>query len=105
MIFNDEDFHDGYIEINFDFFGEDVPWDISEYIGADHPVIFNHSWAEEGTYTIKVRAVDIFGGISDWQTMEVSIPKPKTHNPTLFELIWQRLITRFPFLSEILNLK
>ena len=41
---------------------------------------------------------------SDWTTLEVSIPKSKTQNLKLFELLWQRLISRFPFLSEILTL-
>jgi len=33
-----------------------------------------HSWAEEGTYTVKVKAKDIFGAESGWTTLEVEMP-------------------------------
>lgn len=33
-----------------------------------------HSWSEEGTYTVKVKAKDIAGDESDWGTMDVVMP-------------------------------
>ena len=43
--------------------------------GEEVPV--THTWAEEGTYTIKVKARDIHNAESDEVTLEVSMPKNK----------------------------
>jgi len=60
----------------------------------------NHSWSEEGSYTIKAKARDIYGAESDWTTLEVNMPKSKAINLNLF---LQRFIQRFPLLGKILN--
>ena len=40
-------------------------------------VPFSYTWTEEGTYTVRVKAKDIYGTESDWATLEVSMPKLK----------------------------
>ncbi len=59
-----------------------------------------HIWNEEGDYSIKVKAKDIFDAESDWETLEVTMPKTKAINIPLF---LQRLFQRFPILNKILN--
>jgi hypothetical protein len=34
----------------------------------------SHTWSEQGTYTIKIKAKDIFDAESDWETLVVSMP-------------------------------
>lgn len=60
----------------------------------------SHTWSEEGSYTIKVKAEDIHGAESDWATLGVSMPKTK---PIIsFALLFEELIERFPILRYIL---
>jgi parallel beta-helix repeat protein len=62
-------------------------------------IVFNHMWQEEGTYTIKAKAIDFYNAESDWATLEVTMPKSKV----ITTLFLQRLIQRFPILNKILN--
>ena len=51
---------------------------IEETIGPfpqGESVSANHTWTKRGTYTIRARAKDGYGGISDWGTLEISMPK------------------------------
>jgi hypothetical protein len=60
-----------------------------------------HSWSEEGTYEIRVKARDQYGAESEWSDpLVISIPKNKSineFNPWIF-----RLIQRFPILEFLL---
>ena len=38
---------------------------------------FTHKWLQDGTYTIKAKAKDDFGGESDWGELTVSMPRYK----------------------------
>ena len=67
---------------------------------SGEPMCANHSWSEEGTYTVKAKLKDPFGGESDWASLEVSMPKNKAINIPLF---LQRFFQRFPFFERILN--
>ncbi len=60
----------------------------------------NHTWSEEGDYTIMVKARDVLGAESEWATLEISMPKNKAINIPLF---LQRLFQRFPIFEKILN--
>jgi parallel beta-helix repeat protein len=101
VVFNDEDYHDGYFEI---FWDDGTPVDFSEVVGADHAVIFNHVWSEQGIYNVKVKAVDIFGGESDWATLEVSMPKNKPYFNTPFLQFLENHPSMFPLLRQLLGL-
>jgi len=48
----------------------------------------SHTWNEEGTYTIKVKARDIHGAESDWATLTVSMPKSKSNRPFGFIFVF-----------------
>ena len=37
----------------------------------------NKSWDYRGTYTVRAKAIDIYGAVSDWGILEVSMPKDK----------------------------
>jgi hypothetical protein len=37
-------------------------------------VTATHSWSQQGTYTVKVKAKDIPGDESDWGTLEIVMP-------------------------------
>ena len=60
-------------------------------------ISFNHSWENKGNYTIMVRSMDYYGAISDWSTLEVTMPKNKSLIE--FKPLILRLIQRFPILN------
>jgi len=61
----------------------------------------SHIWSEEGNYTIKAKAKDIYGAESDWATITVTMPKNKSiiFNSPL--VTW--ILERFPIFEKILN--
>jgi len=42
---------------------------------SDEEQQFTHTWTEQNTYTVKVKAKDSYGFESDWATLEVTMPK------------------------------
>jgi len=44
----------------------------------------SHTWEESGVYVIKIKAKDTFGEESDWNTLEVSMPKKIFSNNLIF---------------------
>jgi hypothetical protein len=68
---------------------------------SDLEVTASHTWISKGTFTIKVKSMDVLGAESDWATLEVSMPKNKALNipflsslenhPHLFPLLRQLL--------------
>jgi hypothetical protein len=58
-------------------------------------VTINHTWKEKGTFTIKVKAKDIYNFESDWTTFEIKIPRIRNQ---IF-LIW--LLERLKLLKQI----
>ena len=83
-----------------------IDWDdgeIEEWIGpytSDEQIIRSHTWTEQGTYTIRAKAKDIFDAEGDWGTLTVSMPKSKVLTSSLF----LRFLERFPILKKLLNL-
>jgi len=61
----------------------------------------NHTWTTKRYYIIKAKAIDVYGGESNWATFAVSMPKTHFHNP-IIELI-MKLMERFPFFEKILK--
>ena len=50
---------------------KDIDWTfpsnrVSYYLGAKQEYEFFHIWENDGTYNVKVRAINILGGISEW---------------------------------------
>ena len=58
-----------------------------------------HNWTEEGTYEVRVKAMDMYGAEGEWSDpLFVSMPKNKSFNelnPWIFRLIKQFPIFRF----------
>jgi hypothetical protein len=61
-------------------------------------VIINHSWSKKGDYLIRCKAKDVIYAESDWETFEVSIPRNRVSDNSLFF----RFLERFPLLQKIL---
>ncbi|MFE3845669.1 PKD domain-containing protein [Thermoplasmatota archaeon] len=58
-----------------------------------------YSWNEDGEYSVKVKAKDVYGDESPWSDpLEVSMPKTKTFNQLPKIILW--LFERFPFLQS-----
>jgi len=57
----------------------------------------SHIWNDEGTFVIKVKAKDVKGAESDWETLEISMPKNKNLMNLMLERfpIFRYLFSRF----------
>ena len=68
--------------------------------------VFSHTWDEQGDFTIKVKAKDIYDAESDWATLEVIMPmnKPFNFNFNLIEWLFERFPNAFPILRHMLGL-
>ena len=92
-----------------DFIYYAVDWDdgsIQEGIGphnSGEEIVLEHTWNRQGSYNVKVKAVDDWGLQSDWTTISVSMPKNKKIDRPLVEFIKQ-IIHLFPNFGQVLNL-
>jgi len=68
----DPDGDDVYYKIDWGD-GETMPWD-GPYNSGQELRAF-HSWSEKGSYTIRIKAKDVYGAESEWSALEVSMPK------------------------------
>jgi len=98
VMFYDDEYHDGILEIDWDD-GSSIEY--SEYLGAEQEYEFFHTWSNDGTYNVKVRAIDTLGGKSDWETLEVSMPKSQNFNT--WHYFWQKIIEIFPIFREVIR--
>ena len=98
VVFYDDEYDDGILEIDWD---DGSSIEISEYFGSGQEYTFEHIWSADGTYNVKVRAVDMFGLQSEWETLTVTMPKQKNINP--LPIFIQKIIDIFPVLKEILQ--
>jgi len=62
----------------------------------------SHSWSEQGTYTIKVKAKDSWGKESDWGTLPVHIPMV-TPIPSFLLRLFERFPHAFPMVRYFLG--
>ena len=62
----------------------------------------NHSWTK-GTYTIAVRARDIYGAETTWATLEVTVPRNRLSEKMLARLLFERFTKIFNILGLLLN--
>ncbi len=67
-------------------------------------IIINHSWAEKGTYIVKAKARDTYDLESDWETLDVSIPRNRFVTNSLFLQLLEKLFNAFPILKNMLKL-
>ncbi len=78
-----------------------------EWIGpceSGEEVVVNHTWDEQGTYTIKVMAVNENNAKSDWATLEVTMPRNKDRiiNRPILNFL-QEYPNLFPILRQLLQ--
>jgi len=78
--------------------GSDSNWIMTPVFGS---IKATHIYTEQGTYDIKVKAIDLYGAESEWSDpLSVSMPKTKSFND--FNPWLLRLIQRFPFLEFLI---
>ncbi len=73
------------------------------YESGEETEVF-HYWENTGSFTIKAKAIDVFGDESDWETFNVLIPKSKINDNSLLINFLDRLITKYPIFSKILQI-
>jgi outer membrane protein assembly factor BamB len=81
--------------------GDGTNSDWTEYISSGIPVSRSHSWDWWGTYTIKVKAKDIYNMEGDWGTLIVTMPRSKATN---INTIFLELLEKLPLLERLLYL-
>ena len=74
-----------------------ISWDGPYQSGEE--VVYKHTYEEKGNYQIRVQAKDVNDELSDWGTLDVSMPKAMQKST----YIYIRFLERFPFLSNIIN--
>lgn len=77
--------------------GNNTDW-LGPYVSGE-VITLSHSWDSQGTYTIKVKARDVFNEESDWSYFEVTMPKNKefVSNLNIFDTI-ERFFQRLGYL-------
>ena len=62
-----------------------------------------HNWAKMGIFNVRVKAKDHNGAESEWSNPQLIIV-PKSKMNYHFDILFEKFLQRFPFLSKILNL-
>jgi carboxypeptidase T len=55
----------------------------------------NHTWSKQGTYTIKIKAKDIFNAESDWATLSVTMPLNLQSSQQSLNQLYLKILGRF----------
>ena len=84
--------------------GDDTSTGWTEFIASETSVGAKHTWAEQNTFTIKAKAKDIHGAESDWENLEVSMPKNLQPRNTTPLQVLERIMERFPVIAQLLQL-
>ena len=75
---------------------------ISDWVGpfeSGQEIIQSHTWDEQGDYTIRCKARDIYEDESEWGYLEVTMPM---NQPAMGYHMLERLSGWFPLLYRIL---
>ena len=65
----------------------------------------SHTWNEKGSYSVKVKAKDIYDAESDWSNpLSVSMPRNKPYTDRPFLNLLQNIMERFPLFARLLRL-
>jgi parallel beta-helix repeat protein len=78
--------------------GKDTGW-MGPYVSGEE-ISDPHTWPQQDTFTIRCKAKDMYGSVSDWAEFEINIPRTKVSSYLRYE--W--LIHRYPLLERLLNL-
>lgn len=71
---------------------------------AGEEITVKHAWSEEGTYTIRAKAREIYGLESGWGYLEVTMPKNKILQNSFLLKLQERFPNTFPILQYIFRL-
>ena len=71
----------------------------TDFVPSGTIVNLSHSWEKSDTYTIKVKAKDIYGMESEWSELQVTMPRDKI----IIGSLLQRLFELFPLLEVVLS--
>lgn len=73
------DFDKDFIKYYWDW-GDGSDFEITDYSESGENILINHTWTKQGSYNIKVKAVDINGYESSWsEPLKITISKTKYH--------------------------
>ena len=77
-----------------------------EWIGpynSGEEITVNHTWVEKDTYTVRVKARDVYDAESGWATLDVKMPlaTQQIQSPLLNLMV--QIIQRFPLLQQLLT--
>jgi hypothetical protein len=86
-----------------------IDWNDStttEWVGpynSGEAFFVTHSWAEKGTYTVKVKVRDEHGAESDWATLDVKMPTSFDIANPFLHWLFERFPNAFPILRHLLG--
>jgi len=75
--------------------GTNSGWQGSYTSGTE--ISLDHSWDNDGIYTVKAKSKDEHGMESDWTTLEVTMPKNKIINP------FERFLENHPYMFTLIR--
>ena len=76
----------------------------TDYYGSGVIASANHTWEDQGTYTIRVTPQDDYGDYGSYSQLQVKMPRTKVVNNFVLFTILERLLHRFPFIQQLLGL-
>ncbi len=84
--------------------GTDSGW--TEFTDSGVDVKLKHTWDIKDDYIIKCKVKDLAENESDWEELEISMPKNKafTFNFNLLSWLFERFPNAFPILRQLLGL-
>jgi glutaredoxin len=86
-----------------------IDWNDStttEWVGpynSGEAFFVTHSWAEKGTYTVKVKVRDEHGAESDWATLDVKMPTSFDIANPFLHWLFERFPNAFPILRHLMG--
>ena len=66
-------------------------------------ITLSHIWNEEDTYTLRCKAKDTLGGVSEWATLEVTMPINQQSTHHIFHWFLDQFPNAFPILRHLLD--
>jgi outer membrane protein assembly factor BamB len=73
----------------------------TEFVPSGTSVSRDHSWQRSGTYTIRVKAKDVYDYESNWKTLTVTMPRNRA---TVLNSLLLDVLNQFPLLQKLLSL-
>ena len=92
-------------QVKYYFNWGDETCSLTDFVNSGEAASASHSWSQEGTYSIKVKAVDEYGAASEWSDpLSVTMPRGRLLPDTFFMRLLERFPNAFPLIRHILGL-